>query len=255
MMRFEDKVKYLSAVLVVLLLAWGLGEFFAPERSAARTETGSFLIGKGSDAARIELSAKSGQLTLVKEGSVWVLKDGQDSLPVLSSRVDSLLAALAKAGRKRPVAGGKEAWANLGLEDANSKALKVSDASGRVLADLRLGNGGPTGSEVYARFGGSDASYTIEGSLGSFLNPDRASWLDRRLFHSSADANAVQSFAIKADLALDAAKPLRFSWKFERAGQDWKGASRALDGVAIESALRAALNLEAVDLSAKSVAG
>ncbi len=115
MMRFEDKVKYLSIALVVLLAAWGLGEFFAPERSAARSETGSYLVGKSSDAARVELSTKASQVVLVKEGGVWVLKDGSDSLPVLSSRVDSLLSALAKAGRKRPVAGGKEAWKNLGL--------------------------------------------------------------------------------------------------------------------------------------------
>jgi len=256
MMRFESKVKYLSIALVMLLLAWAAGEFFAPERVATRSEMVSLLSAKPAEVASVDLSAAGKELHLARTGGQWTLVDGADRLPVQSSRVDALVAALAKAGRKRPIATGKEAWKNLGLDEAMAKEVKLSDAVGKPLLDLHAGNYGSTGSELYVRLGSSDASYTVDGSIASWLGADRGSWLDRRLFQSAADANSVQAFSIAADLVLDPAakpvKPLKASWRFERTGEGWKGSARTLDAVSIESALRGLLNLEAADLLARA---
>jgi len=260
MMRFETKVRALVAVLAVLLLAWGLGEFFAPERVSRRSETVTLLSGKTAEVARIDIAAGGSALRLEKSGGQWALADGADRLPVLTSRVDALLSSLAKAGRKRPVASKKEAWAGLGLDEGKVRSLTLSDAAGKPLLELHAGNYGTTGSELYARFGQGEASFTIDSTVSSWLSPDRSAWLDKRLWRTAVEAVAVQAVAVRADISLvaegkDAAKPpLRAAWRFERSGQDWKGGQRLPDSVSVESMLRALLNLEAVDLAARAPA-
>jgi hypothetical protein len=271
MMRFEHKVKYLSIALAVLLVGFGLGEFFAPERMTTRSETGSLLPGKGSDVARVDIGNTGTSLVLVRAGGTWGLVDGSDRLPIQASRIDSLLAELGKAGRKRPVASAKEAWKNLGLDEATAKSLKLSDEKGKVILDLRVGSYGATGSEVYARLAGSDASFAIGSGISSWLGVDRGAWLDKRLFATVLEAGGVQALSLKADMTLEdtagaaatpaagaastKAAPLHFAWRLERSGEGWKGGARELDAVAVESTLRAILNLEAVDLAARAPEG
>lgn len=259
-MRFQDKVKWLSGALVVLLLVWGLGEFFSPERVAARSQTSSLLGTKPTEAADILLASGSSSVHLVKQGGGWSLMDGKDALPVQGSRVEALLSALAKAGRRRPVAQAKEAWKDLGLDEAEAKTLRVADARGKVLLDLRAGNRGATGAGIYLRFAGSDASYLAESDLSSWLAADRGSWLDLRLWKTSLGSEAVESieasslldFAGQTNLAAgQAPKTLArpVAWKFDRQGEGWKGGPKDADPLAVESVVRAALNLEAADLA------
>jgi hypothetical protein len=169
-----------------------------------------------------------------------------------------MLTALSAAGKRRPVAGNKDSWKSLGLDDAQAKVLKLTDGTGKLLLELRVGSHGPSGSEVYARFGTAEASFMIDAAVASYLGTDRASWLDRRLFGNAPEAAAYQAFAVRADIILNpadkAAKPLNIAWRFERSGQLWKGGARELDPVTIESVLRAAGNLEATDLAAAAPA-
>ena len=266
MMRYEDKVKWLSGALVVLLLAWGLGEFFSPERIAARAETGALLAGKADQAADIELTVGTSSLHLAKKAGTWALLDGSDTLPVQASRIDAFLSALAKAGHRRPIASAKEAWTNLGLDEAQAKSLKISDARGKVLLDLKAGNRGPTGSGLYVRFAASDASWLVDSDISSWLVTDRGSWLDLRIWKNAVGSDSVQSALASADVdfgaqaAASAAAPKRvpakhIAWSFERAADGWKSGSQVPDTVAVESMLRAALNLEAVDLASRAPAG
>ncbi len=268
MMRYEDKVKWLSGALVVLLLVWGLGEFFSPERVAARTETGTLLANKADAAADIMVSVGTSSLHLQKNGGLWQVMDGGDALPAQASRVDAFLSALAKSGHRRPVAKAADAWKNLGLDEAQAKSLKIADAKGRVLLDLKAGNRGPTGSGLYVRFASSNDSWLIDADISSWLVADRGSWLDLRVWRDQLGSDKVQSASATADVdfGAQAAAPSgsaaakkapahRVSWSFERVADGWKGGSPAPDAVTVESMLRAALNLEAVDLAAHAPAG
>ena len=260
MMRYQDKVKYLSIALVVLLVAFGLGEFFAPERVSSRQEAFTALPSKSGEVAKVELlgPGAGASLTFTRGGGQWALEDASARLPVQSNRIEAMLTALSAAGKRRPVAGNKDSWKSLGLDDAQAKVLKLTDGTGKLLLELRVGSHGPSGSEVYARFGTAEASFMIDAAVASYLGTDRASWLDRRLFGNAPEAAAYQAFAVRADIILNpadkAAKPLNIAWRFERSGQLWKGGARELDAVTIESVLRAAGNLEATDLAAAAPA-
>lgn len=264
MMRFEDKVKWLSGALVVLLLVWGLGEFFSPERVAARDQTSTLLAGKADQASDILITSGSATAHLSKQGGVWKLMDGSSALPVQSSRVDALLSALASSARRMPVAKSKDSWKSLGLDDQRTKSLKVSDAAGKALLDLKAGDRGPTGSGLYVRLAGSDTSYLVQSDISSWLVADHGSWLDLRIWKDRLTSDAVQSVAATSDLdfasqaASTGAKAKtavpHVSWKFDRTKDGWEGA-KGLEEVTIESMIRAALNLEAVDLAAQAPAG
>ncbi len=267
-MRYEDKVKWLSGALLVLLLAWGLGEFFSPERVAARAETGALLAGKANAAADIAITVGASSLHLAKQGGQWQLMDGGDALPVQASRVDAFLSALAKAGHRRPMATAKDAWNNLGLDDAHAKSLKIADARGKVLLDLKAGNRGPTGAGLYVRFAASDASWLVDSDISSWLTADRGSWLDLRIWKTATGSDSVQSAVASAnvDFAAQAAAtpggsapkrlaPKHTAFSFERAADGWKSGNQVPDTVAVESMLRAALNLEAVDLASHAPVG
>ncbi|HUX36494.1 MAG TPA: DUF4340 domain-containing protein [Rectinemataceae bacterium] len=278
MMRFEDKVKWLSGLLAVLLLTWGLGEFFSPERVASRAETASLLVAKPAEAADIVITGAPAKgvapaIHLVRNDGTWQLMDGINALPIRSGRVEALLSSLAKAGRRRPVAQAKEAWQSLGLDEAQATTLKISDAKGRVLLDLVSGNRGPTGSDIYVRLAGSDASYLVNADISSWLVADRGSWLDLRIWKKDLASDAVQAVSVNATIDLSAPSPAGgaarggsalpkpkalarpIAWKFERMADGWKGEQPPPDPVAVESMLRAALNLEGVDIAAQAPAG
>ena len=266
MMRFEDKVKWLAGALVLLLLAWGLGEYFSPERMLARSETSTFLAGKtATEAADILVKVGANSVHLVKKGGTWLFMDGADTLPVRPTRVEDFLSALARSGRRRPVAKAADAWKSLGLDDAGAKSLKISDAEGKVLLDLDAGNRGPTGSGVYVRFAGSNTSYLADADISTWLVADRGSWLDLRVRNKALASDAVQAIAMNATVDPSSQAPGStakgnkpkppFAWKFVRDADGWKGGKATPGTVAVDSTVRAALDLEAVDLAATAPAG
>ncbi len=107
MMKFEDKVKWLSGTLIALLLLWGLGEFFSPERVAARSETSTLLAGKATDAADISIAVGASAVhlvrTLTRPGfvrslkargfavNVWTVDDATEARDLAALGVDALI--------------------------------------------------------------------------------------------------------------------------------------------------------------------
>src|SRR5512142_3000609 len=134
-MRYEKKVLILSCVLAALLLAWGAGLVFSPDRVAARAESGRLVAGKASDVASISLRSASGQATeLARSGPGWVLVDGAARFPAQGQRVQSFLDRLAAPTRLRVLARSKASWSGFQLEDSQAKRATLKDGSGRVLA-------------------------------------------------------------------------------------------------------------------------
>lgn len=251
-MRYEKKVLVLSGVLAALLLAWGAGLVFSPERVSARSESARLLVGKAADVASITLRTGSGpsasSIELAKSGTAWTLVDGAARLPVQALRVSSFLDELVAVSRLRVVARSKDSWAGFQLDEAQAKRATLRDGSGRLLADLYVGGYGPTGSEVYLRREGADASYTADSGLASYMGYGRSTWLDLRVLGAIKEGDA-QSVAIKCSIALDGPgkSTLALDYALRREGQGWKAGAAAVDAEAAASLLRAIVGLQGED--------
>jgi hypothetical protein len=251
-MRYEKKVIVLSSVLVALLLIWGAGILFSPERVAARSESAHLISGKPADVAAIELKVEGGAtIALAKSGSAWTLADGQVKLPVQAQRVSSFLSDLAAISRLAVVARSKDSWSGFELDDAKAKRATLKDATGKVLADFYLGGYGPTGTESYLRKAGLDVSYSAETGLASYFTGTRSSWLNLKILGAIKEAD-VQSFSIKSSIVFDKGKaPLSLDYSLRRDGQGWKSGAAALDAETVSSLLRSLLGLQGEDYVAQ----
>jgi hypothetical protein len=251
-MRYEKKVIVLSSLLAALLLTWGLGIVFSPERVAARSESAKLIAGKTSDVVSLSLKTQGGAgLEISRSGALWVLADGQAKLPVQASRVDSFLKDLAAISRLRVVARSKDSWAGFELDEAKARRATLKDAAGKVIADLWFGSYGPTGSEIYLRKGGSDLSYTAETGVASYLGADRSSWLDLRVLGTLKESD-VQSISVKSSIVFDAkAKTaLNLDYNLLREGKGWKSGAAQLDAEAVAALIRSVIGLQGVDFVA-----
>jgi hypothetical protein len=250
-MRYEKKVILLSSILAALLLIWGAGILFSPERVAARSESAHLISGKPADVASIAFKAEGGQaILLAKSGSSWTLSDGQAQLPVQAERVKSFLDDLGAISRLRVVARSKDSWSGFDLDEAKAKRATLKDASGKVLSDVYVGGNGPTGSETYLRRAGSDLSYSAETGISSYFTSARSSWLDLKLLSAIKEAD-VQSLSIKSSAVLEKGKPaLALDYSLRREGQQWKSGAAAIDGEAVSSLLRSILGLQGEDYAA-----
>jgi hypothetical protein len=249
-MRYEKKVTWLLGALAALLVIWAAGLVFSPERMAARSESAQLIAGKPSDVAAVSLTGGSlpAPIQLIKSGAGWTMTDGSAQLPVQSSRVTAFVNALASVTRLRQVARSKDSWAGFQLDDAKAKRATLKDASGKVLADIYVGNYGPTGGEVYLRHLGSDNSYTVDASIASYFSYGRPSWLDLAVLGGIKETD-VQSLSVKAAIELEGkGKPaLALDYGLTRDGKLWKAGAAQVDADSVDSYLRAILGLQGED--------
>jgi hypothetical protein len=251
-MRYEKKVFILTGLLAALLLIWGAGLLFSPERRAARAESVRLLSGKAADVASISLKATGGAtIELAKSGDAWFLVDGQARFPAQATRVSAFIDEIAGLARLKSVAKSKDSWAGFQLDDAQAKRATLKDASGKVLADLYVGGYGPTGSEVYLRRALSDASYSAETGIASYMGYGRSTWLDLKVLGDIKDSD-VQSFALKCAIVLDpkVKAPLSLDYSLSRDAQGWKSGAAQIDAEAASALLRSIVGLQGEDFVA-----
>jgi hypothetical protein len=250
MMRYEKKVALLGGSLACLLVLWGAGMLFSPERRAARSQSETLIAGKLEDVAAIELG--SPRIRLAKESGAWFLVEGGVKLPVQGPRVGSFLEAVAAVKRLKPAAKSKDAWKNLELDEGRAKPVLIRDGRGVTVGDFALGGYGPTGGEVYLRIAGSDAAYAAEGSFAHYVTATRNSWLDLRVIPGPVPETDVESISAKASVELDGAgkAPLSLNYSIRRSGEGWEGIAGAIDPSAVSTMLRSLLAIEGEDVLA-----
>jgi hypothetical protein len=247
MMRYEKKVLALAVSLAALLAIWALGIVFSPERVEARSEMGGLLTNKTDAAASIDLGGTE-TVSLVKQNDSWFLADASKRFPAQSKRIEDFLKALADVKRLRPLAHSKTAWAGLGLDEGKAKSILVKNAAGFDMADLRVGNYGPTGSEIYIRKTGSDESYAVNASFAAYLGYGRKGWLDLRIM-PVLPASDVQSIGVNASLPLDGPRmpALKIDYRLTRSGQGWSGLVGGVEASSAEAMLRSIIAIEGED--------
>jgi hypothetical protein len=279
MIRYEKKVPILAAALGVLMLTWGLGLFFSPERLAERSEAASLLTGKVENAAYVEIKAGE-KLAFEKQGESWFMLDsprrevqntgtgtapgvgaaaapGSASVkfPAQGSRIKSLLDSVAAVKRLRLLARSKEAWSGFQLDDTVAKRLVVRDARGGTIADIATGGYGPTGSEIYIRRAGTDESYAAAADFASYLGYGRKNWLDLQILPPTSDSD-IQSISLRSSVQIDVKDKaaIKLDYALKREGQNWVvtggAAGQNLDPASVQTLIRSILALEGEDFVA-----
>lgn len=253
-MRYEKKVLALACALAALLVIWGAGVIFSPDRVTARSEAGLVLSGDAGAVTAIELGGTQ-KLSLVKQSASWYLLDGSNRFPVQSDRVSSFLDALAAVKRLRPLAHSRDAWAGFGLDEGKAKTILLKNGAGKTLTDIAVGGYGPTGAEIYIRKAGSDESYAVDASFAAYLGYERSGWLDLRVMPQLPESD-VQSVSVQSSLALDGPgkPPLSLNYRLTRSAQGWTGLSGAVDSPSADSLVRSLIALQAEDYAASAPA-
>lgn len=254
-MSYRSKVVALSATLVVLLLIYGAGIVFSPERATARSERTSLLKGQASEAAALSLGSPQAQsggpsLEFSREGGSWVLLDQGRGLPLVASRVESLLSGLASVERLSPRSEATTGLEAFGLGPGQGRRIVVRSTTGKVMADFELGGYGPTGDEVYLRLGGTGTIYAAPGSFAAALAQERQAWLDLKVIQPPAKPEDVSSLDLRSSLGLSGKARADLAWRASRKDGGWASPQGAYEAVSVESILRSILNLEGQDVVA-----
>jgi Domain of unknown function (DUF4340) len=146
--------------------------------------------------AKIVIAAADSRVTLVKGGKVWQVKE-RSGYPADFTELRDVVLKLSKLKIGRSFAGTPESLARLSLlAPSASKAagqgtqITLSDAAGKVLADIILGrtrlteNGGIGGQYLIKT--GADRVYLVDRNF-RFLKTSPAQWLKKEILNIEAD--------------------------------------------------------------------
>jgi len=138
------------------------------------------------DAARIEVVRHDGTLTVLRDGTAWVLPD-RAGYPARPERVREVLVGLTELRLTEPRTANPDLLERLGVEDptrpgATSSLLRVLDARGAPVAELIVGRRrmrvqGNVPETVHVRRPGEAQAWLAEGRLP--LDADPNLWIDR----------------------------------------------------------------------------
>jgi hypothetical protein len=201
-MTYRRNIAILGGAAAALALIFAASVVFAPENRARSASTAVLLAAKRAAAAvRIELREAGGvPWVLEKTGETWSAAAGGFRLPVQSSRVEDLFAALSAKAEYPQRAASEGAQASLGLTDAAAGGIKLTDSAGAVLLDLLVGQADPSGRAVYLRRAGDKRIFSGPDSFASLLSGGPRAWYRLELFGAdpAVRAEAIQGLELSA---------------------------------------------------------
>ncbi|MSO93497.1 MAG: DUF4340 domain-containing protein [Rhodospirillales bacterium] len=180
-----------AAATVLALVAAGFSVVKGrPDARAVKADTPLFpgLIDKTGSVAEVDIVHEKGQVTIKREGAGWVVAE-MDNYPAITERVRKTVVGLAElklleAKTKRPDRFPRLQVEDVATEKAQSRVLRLKDASGGVIAEavvgkfkLNLGGAGRQG--VYIRKAGDNQSWLAEGTVE--VNIDPHEWAVREI--------------------------------------------------------------------------
>lgn len=148
------------------------------------------LMSKINDATEIMVEAKSGTVTVAREGEAWIVKEKSGYLANIG-KVRELLVGLAElevleAKTKNPELYGKLGLQDVAAEGSMSHVVTIKDAGGQTLADAVVGTrrpakgGDPGQDEVYLRQPNNPQTWLTIGKVPVESMPSE--WLDKAIF-------------------------------------------------------------------------
>ncbi|MDR2073140.1 MAG: DUF4340 domain-containing protein [Spirochaetaceae bacterium] len=254
-MPYKKKILLLGSAAVALALVYGFTLFFDPARINTRNAYFTWLPAGARDAAdRIEIFRGEEKLELVVQNGQWAallappggIPGAGDSpvleVPVKQGRVDDLFRILETRGAFPRRGSSPENHADLGLGD-DATRLVIRGGAGLPLLDLLVGKDDTSGKGVFLRRNGENVFRSGDRLIGSYVNGQRSSWYDLRLFEETS-LDLVQKIRISFPGAGGAE-----NFGIVRSGETWnfEGGGPILDRDNLEIWIRGILEAQGED--------
>ncbi|MDR2314302.1 MAG: DUF4340 domain-containing protein [Spirochaetaceae bacterium] len=255
-MPYKKKIILLGSAAAALALVYGLTLFFDPARVNTRNAYFTWLpAGAREEADRIEIFRGQEKLELVLRNGQWAALlaapgefpgAGESSpvmeVPVKQGRVDDLFRILETRGAFPRRGSSPENHADLGLTD-NAARLVIRGGAGLPLLDLLVGRDDASGKEVFLRRNGENVFRSGNRLIGSYVNGQRSSWYDLRLFEE-VSLDLVQ----KVQVNFTGAEGVE-NFGIVRSGENWnfEGGAPILDRENLENWIRGILEAQGED--------
>jgi hypothetical protein len=234
---------------VILILIYGATWIFDSGRSYARNAAFAW-IDKDLlfQADGSQLSGLQGSTDLKRKNGLWVIEENGRDYPVKQLRVEDFLAILSRRDVYPLRASSAGAAEKLGVSEGSASRIVIRGGAGLPLLDLLVGRGDATGREVYLRQAGRGEVRSGEDKFTQYLDSQRTSWYDLRLFPASSGVDAVQRVRVFAFNGQSAYTVSRNSggWAFE--GDE----EISVDTQKAESWIRSILDAEGEDFDPSS---
>lgn len=151
-------------------------------------------------------SNRSQEVSLDKEGKIWVLRNDGKNLNVESNVVASALSSIVNLKPQRIVSKKKDSWSKYGVVDSLATRVKVM-SNNSVEADIIVGksdflsspNGGYGGAQTYVRLADKDEVFVVDSYLEGQFNKPADDWRDKRFTELKPDSIDQISFRYPAD--------------------------------------------------------
>ncbi len=251
-MQFKNKVLVLGLIAGGLAAAYALGLVFSPTNVQKRRSEQPLLPGFKKEAvAKIEVSSDKGPIQVERADKSWRVLIGGSPFPASEERVGWFLDSMAGLRRSRLVSTKPESWASFGVTDQSKSRIRLSDAAGKGLVDLIVGNGEPGERGSFARLEGSNDVLLLSRSLSNYLDGSLSYWSHLKFFPAEMGGSGIMRISVRASLSFPDGTQRKLAYTLIRsaaAGRKWQ----VVEPAAQRSA---ALDDKAVDRLAGTLAG
>jgi hypothetical protein len=185
-MGYKQHFRILLGLTAALALVYGLTVVFDPQRNGRRTDTYTWLEPRLRDSVdRIELrgagDGSAGAVVLLRRNGRWLVPAEGREYPARQSRIEDLLEDLSRRDTYSPRSVSPSSHGRFGLAGDAAGRITLGGGAGLPLLDLLVGEN-DAGGGVYLRRAGNNEVRSGEDRFSSYVNSQRKSWYDLRLF-------------------------------------------------------------------------
>jgi len=225
-MQFKNKVLVLGLIAGALAAAYALGLVFSPANVQKRRSEQPLLPGFKKEAvAKIEVASDKGTIQVERADKSWRLLIGGAPFPASEERVGWFLDSMAGLRRSRLVSANPESWTSFGVTDQAKTRIRLSDAAGKSLVDLIVGNSEPGERGSFARLGGSNDVLLLSRSLSNYLDGSLSYWSHLKFFPAELAGGGIMRISVRASLSLSDGTQRKLAYTLIRgteAGRKWQ---------------------------------
>ena len=249
--QFKNKVLILGLIAGALAAAYALGLVFSPTNVQKRRSEQPLLPGfKTETVAKIEVSSdKGGAIQVDRTTQGWNVLISGSPFPASGERVGWFLDTMAGLRRSRLVSANPESWASFGVTDQARTRIRLSDAAGKSLLSLIVGNSEPGERGSFARLEDSNEVLLLSKSLSNYLDGSLSYWSHLKFFPPELTGSSIMRISVRSSLSFADGSSRKLAYTLIRsteAGRKWQ---------LVEPARNLSLDDREVDRVATTLAG
>jgi hypothetical protein len=243
MINLNRKIRVLLFINLGLTLLMATGFLLSPS-SASKRSSKFDLLTKADAVVSIRISGEE-SIELKRSGEAWMLQGEDGSIPADSMRIKAFVEAVDAVNDRELVARNKDAWDELGLDGPKARRVQLIDATGAIICGFTLGNYAKAPGAVYLSLPDGPQAYTVPSGMASYINGDRNSWMDLRVWSEAPAVEQVQELIVQGEMELKGGRVA--SYRATRSKGAWESGDVSLDAQKVEAVLRAITRLRGND--------